>query len=109
MRVMSKRQLLSEMNLINGLLDVYGPLLTNLQQAMMSDYYRFNLSLQEIADQRQITRAAVSDALTQAKRHLMKFEKTLKVVALQSTLKTWINDDTIPASVKKKLIQFLNR
>jgi predicted DNA-binding protein YlxM (UPF0122 family) len=97
------------MNLINGLLDVYGPLLTNLQQAMMSDYYRFNLSLQEIADQRQITRAAVSDALTQAKRHLMKFEKTLKVVALQSTLKTWINDDTIPASVKKKLIQFLNR
>jgi predicted DNA-binding protein YlxM (UPF0122 family) len=106
---MPKRQLLTEMNLINGLLDVYGPLLTHLQQAMMSDYYRFNLSLQEIADQRQITRAAVSDALTQAKHHLMKFEKTLKVVALQSTLKTWINDDTIPASVKKKLIQFLNR
>jgi predicted DNA-binding protein YlxM (UPF0122 family) len=97
------------MNLINGLLDVYGPLLTHLQQAMMSDYYRFNLSLQEIADQRQITRAAVSDALTQAKRHLMKFEKTLKVVALQTTLKTWIDYETIPASVKKKLIQFLNR
>ena len=94
---------------MNGLLDVYGPLLTHLQQAMMSDYYRFNLSLQEIADQRQITRAAVSDALTQAKRHLMKFEKTLRVLALQTTLKTWIDDETIPASVKKKLIQFLNR
>jgi predicted DNA-binding protein YlxM (UPF0122 family) len=97
------------MNLMNGLLDVYGPLLTHLQQAMMSDYYRFNLSLQEIADQRHITRAAVSDALTQAKRHLMKFEKTLKVLELQTRLKTWIDDDTIPASVKKKLMQFLNR
>ena len=106
---MPKRQLLTEMNLINGLLDVYGPLLTNLQQAMMSDYYRFNLSLQEIADQRHITRAAVSDCLTQAKRHLMTFEKTLKVLALQTTLKTWIEDDTLPASVKKKLMQFLNR
>jgi hypothetical protein len=97
------------MNLMNGLLDVYGPLLTHLQQAMMSDYYRFNLSLQEIADQRQITRAAVSDALTQAKRHLMKFEKTLKVVALQTTLKTWIDDETIPTNLKKKLIELLNR
>lgn len=94
---------------MNGLLDVYGPLLTHLQQAMMSDYYRFNLSLQEIADQRQITRAAVSDALTQAKRHLMKFEKTLKVVALQTTLKTWIDDETIPTNLKKKLIELLNR
>ena len=94
---------------MNGLLDVYGPLLTHLQQAMMSDYYRFNLSLQEIADQRQITRAAVSDALTQAKRHLMKFEKTLKVVALQTTLKAWIDDETIPTNLKKKLIELLNR
>lgn len=106
---MPKRQLLTEVNLINGLLDVYGPLLTNLQQAMMSDYYRFNLSLQEIADQRQITRAAVSDALTQAKRHLMTFEKTLKVLALQTTLKTWINDETLPTNLKKKLIELLNR
>ncbi len=106
---MPKRQLLTEVNLINGLLDVYGPLLTNLQQAMMSDYYRFNLSLQEIADQRQITRAAVSDALTQAKRHLMTFEKTLKLLALQTTLKTWIDDDTLPTNLKKKLIELLNR
>ena len=106
---MPKRQLLTEMNLINGLLDVYGPLLTKLQQAMMSDYYRFNLSLQEIADQRHVTRAAVSDALTQAKRHLMTFEKTLKVLALQTTLKTWINDETLPTNLKKKLIELLNR
>lgn len=106
---MPKRQLLSEMNLINGLLDVYGPLLTHLQQAMMSDYYRFNLSLQEIADQRHVTRAAVSDALSQAKRHLMTFEKTLKVLALQTRLKSWIDDDTLPTSIKKKLIELLNR
>lgn len=106
---MPKRQPLTEMNLINGLLDVYGPLLTKVQQTMMSDYYRFNLSLQEIADQRDISRAAVSDSLTQAKRHLLKFEKTLHVLNLQNTLKSMIDDDAIPSSVKKKLMQWLNR
>jgi predicted DNA-binding protein YlxM (UPF0122 family) len=106
---MPKRHPLNDMNLINGLFDVYGALLTKHQQAMISDYYRFNLSLQEIADQRKVTRAAVSDALTQAKNHLLVFEKTLKVVDLQKTLKTWIDDDSLPLSFKKKLLQLLNR
>ena len=106
---MPKRHPLTDMNHINGLFDVYGALLTKHQQALMSDYYRFNLSLQEIADQRKITRAAVSDALTQAKNHLIIFEKTLKVVDLQKTLKTWIDDDSLPLSFKKKLLQLLNR
>ena len=106
---MPKRQPLKEMNLINGLLDVYGPLLTKVQQTMMSDYFRFNLSLQEIADQRNISRAAVSDALTQAKRHLLKFENTLNMLDLQKTLKSMIDDDSIPSSMKKKLLQWLNR
>jgi uncharacterized protein len=106
---MPKRNPLMDTNHINGLFDVYGSLLTKLQQTMMSDYYRFNLSLKEIADQRNITRAAVSDALTQAKRHLLMFEKNLKLLDLQKTLRTWLEDDTLPSSFKKKLIQFLNR
>jgi predicted DNA-binding protein YlxM (UPF0122 family) len=106
---MPKRHPLTDMNHINGLFDVYGPLLTKHQQAMMSEYYRFNLSLKEIADQRKITRAAVSDALSQAKNHLMMFEKTLKVLDLKKTLKRWVDDDTLPLSIKKKLIQLLNR
>lgn len=106
---MPKRNPLTEMNQINDLLDVYGALLTKLQQAMMSDYYRFNLSLKEIADQRSITRAAVSDALTQAKIHLLSFEKTLKVLELQTTLKQWVNDESLPPKLKAKLKQILNR
>jgi uncharacterized protein len=106
---MPKRHPLNDMNLINGLFDVYGALLTKHQQAMISDYYRFNLSLQEIANQRKVTRAAVSDALTQAKNHLIIFEKTLKVVDLQKTLKTWLEDDSLPLNFKKKLLQLLNR
>jgi predicted DNA-binding protein YlxM (UPF0122 family) len=106
---MPKINPLTDLNHINGLFDVYGPLLTKHQQDMMSDYYRFNLSLMEIADQKNITRAAVSDALTQAKNHLMKFEKTLKVLEFQKTLKTLIDDNTLPLRIKKKLIQLLNR
>jgi predicted DNA-binding protein YlxM (UPF0122 family) len=103
---MPKRNLLTDMNHINGLFDVYGLLLTKLQQAMMSDYYRFNLSLKEIAEQRNITRAAVSDALNQAKRHLMMFEKNLKLLDLQKTLRTWVEDDTLPSSLKKSSFNF---
>ena len=106
---MPKINPLTDLNHINGLFDVYGPLLTKHQQDMMSDYYRFNLSLTEIADQRNITRAAVSDALTQAKLHLIKFEKYLKLLDMQKTLKTWLEDDTLPSNFKKKLIQLLNR
>ena len=100
---------LTEMNHVNDLFDVYGALLTKLQQVMMSDYYRYNLSLKEIADQRNITRAAVSDALTQAKLHLLTFEKTLKVLELQTTLKQWLSDESLPPKLKAKLKQMLNR
>jgi hypothetical protein len=40
---------------------------------------------------------------------LLVFEKTLKVLDLQKTLKTWIDDDSLPLSFKKKLLQLLNR
>jgi len=106
---MPKRNLLTETNTINALFDLYGTLLTTHQQAMIKDYYQFNLSLKEIAEQRTITRAAVSDALTQAKRLLMKFEKALKVNDLQETLRTWLTDDSVPTSLKKKILLLLNR
>ncbi len=106
---MPKRNPLTEMNHVNDLFDVYGALLTKLQQAMMSDYYRYNLSLKEIAEQRRITRAAVSDALTQAKLHVLTFEKTLKVLELQTTLKQWLSDESLPPKLKAKLKQMLNR
>lgn len=92
---------------INALLDTYGKLLTTHQQSLMSDYYRFNLSLKEIADQQGISRAAVNDTLQKAKVSLYHFENTLKLKALRSRLKEWLDDESISPQLKKKIISLL--
>lgn len=92
---------------INALLDTYGKLLTTHQQSLMSDYYRFNLSLKEIADQQGISRAAVNDTLQKAKASLYHFESTLKLKALKDHLQQIMEDESISPSLKKKISSIL--
>jgi uncharacterized protein len=49
-----------------ALFDVYKNLLTPVQKDVFSDYYLYDLSLSEIAENRSISRAAVADALKKA-------------------------------------------
>ena len=67
---------------INHLLDIYGRLLTKQQFEIMSDYYYCDLSLSEISELRNISRAAVSDAIKTATKKLDKFEKSLGICGL---------------------------
>jgi len=106
---MPKRNPLLDFDVINPLLDLYGKLLTKHQQAIMSDYYRFNLSLKEIADQRGISRAAVSDAISQAKHHFQVLETSLHLQAMRRALETIIREDHVPEAMKEKLKAILNR
>lgn len=61
----------------NSLLNVYGELLSNTQKEILSDYYNFNLSISEIAESRQVSRAAVEDAIKKGEKKLDDFEKIL--------------------------------
>ncbi len=106
---MPKRNPLRDFDTINPLLDLYGNLLTKHQQAIMSDYYRFNLSLKEIADQRDISRAAVSDAITQAKRHFKALEASLHVYDIRQSLETMLTQELDAESIKEKIKMILNR
>ncbi len=63
---------------INRLLDFYGSLLSKTQREILNDYYEANLSLSEIAENRNTSRTAVSDALNKGKEKLEHFEETLK-------------------------------
>ena len=92
---------------INALFDTYGKLLTSHQQTLMSDYYRFNLSLKEIADQQGITRAAVADTLQKAKASLYHFETMLKLKSIKDQLTAISEDDTLSPAIKKKIIAIL--
>ncbi|MEY3431265.1 MAG: hypothetical protein RIS53_163 [Bacillota bacterium] len=92
---------------MNALFDTYGKLLTTHQQSLMSDYYRFNLSLQEIADQKGISRAAVLDTLQKAKASLSHFEKILKLKSIKDQMTAISEDASIPTHLKKKILTIL--
>ena len=66
---------------LNYLLDFYGPLLTAHRQELMRLYCDEDLSQQEIADQMDITRQGVFDAIAKSKRQLNDYEKKLGLVA----------------------------
>ena len=65
---------------LNFLLDFYGPLLTPHRQELLRLYCEEDLSQQEIADQMEITRQGVFDAMNKAKRQLADYEKKLGLV-----------------------------
>ena len=64
---------------INSLLSIYGELLTDLQKEVISAYYAYNLSIGEIAIERNVSRAAVDDALKKGVAKLREYEKTLEI------------------------------
>ena len=65
---------------LNVLLDFYGPLLTEHRREVVRLYCEEDLSLQEIADQMEITRQGVFDAVAKARRQLTGYETKLGLV-----------------------------
>ena len=56
------------------LLHLYGDLLSSTQKAILTDYFDFDLSISEIAENNNITRAAVEDALKKGSKKLECYE-----------------------------------
>lgn len=63
------------------LLDFYGPLLTERQQALMRAYYLEDLSLGEIADADGVSRQAVHELIRRSEAALQEYEERLGFVA----------------------------
>lgn len=62
---------------ITFLLDFYGEMLTTAQREMIEAYYNEDLSLAEIAEERDITRQGVRDAIKRAEQQLFEMEERL--------------------------------
>ena len=76
---------------INNLFQIYGKLLSITQQEIILDYYEYNLSLSEIAENRNISRAAVDDALKKGVNKLEKYEEDLMIYQRNIDIKSLIN------------------
>ena len=74
------------------LYDLYGELLTDKQQAYFEDYYFDNLTLQEIAENNDISRNAVHKQLKEAEDKLKHFESILKINEKNKRIKEIFNN-----------------
>ena len=61
----------------NDLLSLYGKLLSDTQRVILEDYYSFNLSISEIAENRKVSRAAIEDAIKKGKKKLDEYENQI--------------------------------
>ena len=59
------------------LLDFYGDLLTNHQQEVLIEYYNEDLSMNEIAENSKVSKAAISDLIKRSTNQLLEYEKKL--------------------------------
>lgn len=62
------------------MLDYYGELLTNHQVDILDEYLNEDLSMNEIADNYHISKAAVQDLIKRSMQQLENYEKVLKLI-----------------------------
>lgn len=63
------------------LFDIYGGLLTDKKKRVMEMYHEDDMSLSEIAEELEVSRAAVHDSLRSAERLLCSYEDKLGILA----------------------------
>lgn len=84
------------------LYDFYGALLTEKQRSVMALYHEENLSLQEIAEEYNISRQAVHDTLKKAEQALEGYEEKLGLIEKLNKAEEAVKDiDLIISEVEK--------
>jgi predicted DNA-binding protein YlxM (UPF0122 family) len=104
---MSKVTAVSTFESINRLLDRYENLLTKKQQQTMQAYFRFNLSLQEIAEQLHVSRSAVNDSMQLAQKRLLHYEAMLGCLRQESALIAAIKNSKLSQIEQDRLLKIL--
>ena len=74
------------------LFDLYGDLLSADRQKIMSDYFEFNMTLAEIAQEKNISRQAVLDAIDKSCEKLKEFENVLQIYAKRNALRADLSE-----------------
>ena len=90
--------------LFDSLFDVYGGLLTERQYKVVYLHIREDFSLSEIAEELNITKQAVSDALNTARAKLEDYEQKLHMLAVSEKLERLVDalkhEKNIPEAIK---------
>ena len=92
----------------NGLFDLYGSLLTEKEQDTFRDYYQEDLSLAEIAEENNVSRAAVQKTVKNVLEKLNYYEETLHMFETNKKLRNLLSLDDI-VIIKNNIEKILER
>lgn len=98
---------------ITFLYDIYGKLLTLKQQQIFEEYYLYNLSLREIAENKKISYQAVRDSIKTSELMLENFEEKIKMLELvrkvDKVIEMCENEDDINLNKNEILLILKNK
>ena len=88
---------------INSLLDIYAELLTPYQQEIMDLYYQEDLSLKEIADEKEISRNAVFTLINRVEKILINYENKLHLLEKRKRIQDELDNEINLDKLKEKI------
>lgn len=91
----------------NSLFDIYGSLLTEKEQENFKDYYQEDLSLSEIAENKNISRSAVQKTIKVVLEKLNYYENNLNIYKKNEVLREILVSDNIN-DIRKKIEKILS-
>lgn len=91
----------------NSLFDIYGSLLTEKEQENFKDYYQEDLSLSEIAENKNISRSAVQKTIKVVLEKLNYYEDNLNIYKKNEVLHEILASDNIN-DIRKKIEKILS-
>ncbi len=91
----------------NDLFDIYCELLTENEKNTFKDYYQEDLSLSEIADEKNVSRSAIQKTIKNVIEKLTNYENVLHIYAKNRTLYEVLELNDIE-KIKEKIIKALN-
>ena len=97
----------------NLLIDYYGSLLTKHQLDILSAYFIDDLSMNEIAEEKNISKSAVSDIIKRSIKQLEEYEAKLKLIEqnerLDLVIKELENGNNKDKKLAKELLNIFRR
>ena len=76
----------------NELFDLYGNLLNDREKEIFALFYEEDLSLQEIADMRNVSKSAIGSAISTINKKLDSYEEKLKCFEKTNILKSYVSE-----------------
>ena len=90
---------------LSSLYDYYNPLLTDKQKEYFEDYYFNNYSLQEIAENYEVSRNAVHKQLKEIENKLIDYEDKLNLLKRAEEIREIISD--LDENIKEQIEELL--